>query len=177
MRPSLSTRLGAAIGAGIVLGSLGLVAPAPAAAPPDWRTTPTTVENPRARAPKVLDLRWAGHPRFDRVVIDVSGRTPGYAVRYVDRLSRDGSGHVVRMRGRHKLEIYLRPAYAHDRSGDSTYTGPRRRLVDLPGLRGVAFLGDFEGQVSFGFGLRTKPYRVFTLGNPSRVVLDFKHRG
>ena len=171
-----STRLRALLGAGIVLGSLGLVAPA-SAAPPDWRSTGITVDNPRARAPQVLDLRWAEHPTFDRVVIDVKGRAPGYVVRYVDRLHRDGSGHVVRMRGRHKLEIYLRPAYAHNRAGDPTYDGPRRRLVDLPSLRGVAFLGDFEGVVTFGFGLRTKPYRVFTLTDPSRVVLDFKHPG
>lgn len=176
MALSLRAMLASVLGAGTVLGSLALVAPAPAA-PPGWETTPVTVENPRARHPEVLDLRWAEHPGFDRVVIDVHGRAPGYAVRYVDQLTRDGSGDPVRMRGRVKLEIALRPAQAHDRQGAPTYTGPRRRLIDLPSLRGTAFLGDFEGVVTFGFGLRTRPYRVFTLSNPSRVVIDFKHAG
>ena len=172
--PSLSTRLGVALGTGVVLGSMALVPPAPAAAP-EYGTGPVHVENPRARSPQVLDVRWSEHPTFDRVVVDVRGRAPGYHASYVRKLTKDGSGQVVRLAGRHKLQLVLRPARAHDAQGNNVYEGPRHRRTGLPTLKGIAFLGDFEGDVSLGFGVRTKPYRIFTLTNPSRVVLDFKH--
>ncbi len=37
--------------------------------------------------------------------------------------------------------------------------------------------GDFEGQVTFAFGLRPRltPYRIFRLHEPQRLVIDFKH--
>lgn len=34
-------------------------------------------------APKVVDLRVGEHPRFDRIVIDLRGKVPGYTVGYV----------------------------------------------------------------------------------------------
>jgi hypothetical protein len=170
---SRNTLLATAVGAA----SLALVASsqAPAAALPDWRTTATQLSNPAARSPMVVDLRWAEHKRFDRVVIDVDGRRPGLLAKYVERLTYDGSGNAVPLRGRHKFMLALRPARAHDRAGHNVYTGPRLRQVGLPTLRGIAFTGDFEGVVSFGFTTRTKPYRVFTLTDPSRVVVDWKH--
>ena len=56
------------------------------------------------------------------------------------------------------------------------YDGPRLRQLGLPTLRGFALTGDFEGVVSFGFSTdRRAGYRIFTLTNPSRVVIDFRH--
>lgn len=168
------TRLGMA--AAVV--SLGLVATsAPAAtALPDWRTTPTTRTNDRAHQPKVVGLRFAEHAHFDRVVIDVKGRRPGYTIRYTKRLSYDGSGDRVPLKGRKKMSVTLTPAYAHNDSGASVYDGPRLRQLHFPTLRGVAFTGDFEGHVTFGFTTdRRAPYRIFTLTNPSRVVVDWHH--
>ncbi|HET6625879.1 MAG TPA: hypothetical protein VFG63_05780 [Nocardioidaceae bacterium] len=166
-----TTRLGlaaAAISLGLVAGS----APA-ATALPDWRTT---ASSHTGHLVTVTDLRYATHPRFDRVVIDLRGRRPGYTIGYTRRLHREGSGDVVRLRGKRKMVLSLHPARAHDRAGDSVYTGPRKQAVHLPTLRGVAFLGDFEGYVTFGFGLdRRAPYRVFTLRSPRRLVIDFKH--
>jgi hypothetical protein len=124
--------------------------------------------------PKVVNLRYARHASFDRVVIDLSGRRPAYAVRYVDRLTYDPSGKAVPLRGRHKMELTLHPAAGHS-GGTNLYRGPRLRQVDLPTLRGIALTGDWEGVVSFGFTTRTKPYRIFTMTDPSRVVLDWRH--
>jgi hypothetical protein len=174
---SIAARLGVAVGTGVVLGSLGLVAPVAAAAP-EFGTGPITVEAPLLpRTPRVVDVRWAEHRRFDRVVVDVRGRPPGYFASYVRRLTRDGSGDTVRVRGRHKFQLVLHPAQAHDRQGNSVYEGPRHRRIGLPTLKAMTFLGDFEGNVTFGFGVRSKPYRIFTLTHPSRVVVDFQHVG
>ena len=80
------------------------------------------------------------------------------------------------LKGRKKLLLVLQPARAHRFNGSNVYAGPKLKQFDLPMLRGVAFTGDFEGQVSFGFTARKKlGYRVFTLINPSRVVIDLKH--
>lgn len=173
------TRLGTRLGLAAAAVSLGLVAttsPAATAALPDWGTAPSSYTNPQARMPRVVDLRWARHTHFDRVVIDINGRRPGYRARYVRKLVYDGSGRPVPLQGRKKFSLVLNPASAHNNRGESVYEGPRLRQVHLPTLRGIAFTGDFEGYVSFGFTTdRKAPYRIFTLTNPSRVVLDFKH--
>lgn len=165
------TRLGLAAAAV----SLGLVAASnPAVALPEWRTT-DTVQRSR-HIVRVLDLRYAEHPRFDRVVIDLRGIRPGYRIGYTDRLYQDGSGSPVRLPGRRKMSLVLNPAYAHTDSGAPLYDGPRRVAVDMPTLRGIAFTGDYEGYVSFGFGTdRRAPYRIFTLSDPRRLVIDWKH--
>ncbi len=149
----------------------------PAGALPAYTKSPTTFENPRLTGqPKIVGLRVAEHRRFDRIVIDVQGRRPSFTVRYVDQLNYDGSGDAVPLNGRRKLALALNPARAHDDMGHNVYKGPRLRQYGLPMLRGVAFTGDFEGVVSFGFTARRKNgYRIFTLTNPSRVVIDLRH--
>lgn len=80
------------------------------------------------------------------------------------------------LRGRRFISVRLTPASAHNRSGDSVYSGPRLRRYHLPTLRGVAFTGDFEGHVSFGFSLRRREnFRVFVLRQPHRIVIDLHH--
>ena len=155
--------------------SLGLVATsAPATALPAWRTTPTVHESDHAV--RVLDLRYGEHGRFDRVVIDLRGRRPGYAIRYTKRLYYDGSGEPVRLRGRKKMTITLRPAFGHTADGKGLYDGPRKVYVNLPTLKGIAVTGDFEGDFTVGFSTdRRAPYRIFTLTGPSRLVIDWKH--
>lgn len=147
-------------------------APAPAA---EWRTSGTTWENPDARHPLVVDLRFARHANFDRVVIDIDHRLPGYRIRYNARHHYEGSGNRVPIRG--GLWISLSPAYAHDNNGESVYDGPRLVRPGFEALKAIAFTGDFEGHVTFAFGLdpRRTPYRVMRLHDPQRIVIDFKH--
>jgi hypothetical protein len=168
------TRVGLAAAAA----SLALVASgtASATAMPAWRTTPTVHLQSSAVMPKIVGLRYAEHVRFDRVVIDVQGRRPGYAIRYTPRLTYDPSGRAVPLRGRQKMSLVLRPAAAHSASGANLYQGPRLRQVGLPTLKGIALTGDFEGVVSFGFTTSRKaPYRIFTLTHPNRIVVDWHH--
>lgn len=149
----------------------------PADALPAYTQAPTSWTNPRLTGqPQITGLRVGRHATFDRVVVDVTGRRPSFSLRYVDQLSYDGSGLRVPLRGRRSLQLLLSPARAHTQQGHNVYTGPRLRQYRLPTLRGVAFTGDFEGVVSFGITARHgHGYRVFTLVNPSRVVIDLRH--
>ena len=152
-------------------------ASAPASALPDWTETKSSWTNPNARAPRVTDLRYATHPDFDRVVLDIKGRIPGGTARYRRTFHQDGSGNVVPIRGRSGIALALNPAYAHDNSGRGVYDGPRIARPRLETLRAVAFTGDFEGYVSFGFALTHRaPYRIFKLHDPQRLVIDFRHQ-
>jgi hypothetical protein len=152
-----------------------LVAPA-SQARPAWDTSPVKVTRDVTPQPKVVDLRVGEHANFDRVVIDLDGKVPGYQVKYVRHLRHDGSGDVVPLKGRKFIEIALLPARAHDRAGHSVYVGPKLEQYDFAMLRGVALTGDFEGAVSFGLSTRAKTdFRVHVLHFPNRIVIDLHH--
>jgi hypothetical protein len=70
----------------------------------------------------------------------------------------------------------LMPAYAHDDNGNNLYDGPKIARPRFDTLKALAFTGDFEGTVSFGFALTHRAqYRVFRLHDPQRLVIDFRH--
>lgn len=131
----------------------------------------------------VRNVRAGRHTCFDRVVIDLKGRTPtGYRVRYVDQVYQDGSGARVPLRGGAKLQVIVN-APAYDEDGRATYRpASRRNLVNVEGfktLRQVAWAGSFEGQTTIGVGVRARlPFRVFKIddGRTSRLVIDVAHR-
>lgn len=158
-----------------LLAMCGLVG-SPASARPTWDTTPVHVTHKVQPSPRVVNLRVGEHPTYDRVVIDFAGKFPGYDVRYVKELRYEGSGEQVPLNGRRFIEIKLTPAVAHDSNGNSVYAGPQLEKYQLPTLRGAAFLGDYEGYVSFGLALgHLDTFRVLEVGNPNRLVIDLHH--
>jgi hypothetical protein len=149
---------------------------APSQARPVWDTSPVKVIKHTKPTPKVIDMRAGEHKNFDRVVIDVKGKLPGYKVRYVRQLTYDGSGAPVDVHGRKFIQVTLTPAKAHNAKGEPVYMGPRIGHFEFDVLRDVAFTGDFEAVVSFGISLRRKEdFRVFTLDEPNRIVIDVHH--
>jgi hypothetical protein len=165
---------------GLVLAATGLAATGTgtadaATARPTWSTTPAAAERSPMPPPLLTGIRVGRHARFDRVVLDLSGEATGYQVRYVRQLVADGSGHPVELRGRYDLRIRLNPAYAHDDSG-STLTTPASKRWFHPQVKATRLIGDFEAYVTVGVGLRSKkPFRVFTLDDPTRLVVDVRH--
>ncbi|NIK58705.1 AMIN-like domain-containing (lipo)protein [Kribbella shirazensis] len=150
--------------------------------PRGWGSLPET--NSRMVASPITNVRSGRHACFDRLVIDLRGRAPGYDVRYVQNVYTDGEGRLVPLRGGAKLQVIVRaPAYDSN-TGKSTYTpANRRELTNVSGystFRQVAFAGSFEGQTTIGVGVRARlPFRVFTLAGPgtnSRLVVDVAHR-
>ena len=66
----------------------------------------------------------------------------------------------------------MRPAQAHNDQGQSTAS--THIYGRLRNVRQIKNAGDFEAVLTYGIGLRHKSkVRVFTLTNPSRVVVDF----
>jgi hypothetical protein len=145
---------------------------------PTSTKTVQVVKYPRP-APLVLDMRFGVHSTYDRVVIDLSGPLTGYRVGYVDRLRYDGSGAQVPLSGAAFLEINLQPANAHafvDGYPLNVYSGLTLTRPGMPTVKGAAKTGDYEAVVSFGLALDHKAgFRVFTLTNPSRLVIDIAH--
>lgn len=139
-------------------------------------TTARTVERSPSPIPRLVDIRTGTHAAYDRVVFQLKRGAPGYDVRYVTTVRQDGSGKVLSLRGDANLMVRLTPADAHDGEGRPTYDGAHRILLDYPNLREVRFAGDFEATVSIALGLRHKAgFRVFTLHDPTRIVVDVAH--
>lgn len=152
--------------------------PVPAAG---WRTAPTS--SPLMTAATVRAVTAGRHACFDRFVVTLRGSAArsGFYVGYVGQVTQDGSGHVVPLRGAAKLLVVVR-APAYDSRGRSTYNPRNRReLVNVAGyrtFRQIAWAGSFEGQTTFGLGVRAKlPFRVFVLksGTTQRLVVDVSH--
>ena len=159
----------------VLLCATFLTTGASASALPAWQQQATSWSRPAARSPEVVDLRFAAHRAFDRVVIDIAGRIPSGRAHYARRFHYDGSGDLVPIRGRSGIALTLSPARAHDRSGN-VYEGPRVARPHLQTLKALALTGDFEGTVSFGFALTHRAaYRVLFLRDPQRLVIDFRH--
>jgi len=146
----------------------GAVTTSPAA----WSTAPTTVAHqpPVPPVPVLTAVRYAAHADgFDRVVLDIPGALPGYTVKYVKEVRRDGSGEPVSMPGEAFLQIVLHPAQAHREDGTPTVSGVHR--TGLAGIKSYAVVGDYEGYVSIVLGVNgVRKYHVGELSN--RIYLD-----
>jgi hypothetical protein len=141
----------------LVIAPAAVVLPVGAAAPP--------------QVPTLVSIRAAHHPGFDRIVFEFGGGLPAtHQVRYVDHLVGDGSGLPVPVAGRALLRVRFSPAQAHDAQGS---TAPARRAFALPNIMTTVRSGDFEAVTTYGIGVaKQTPFHVFTLENPSRVVID-----
>lgn len=130
---------------------------------------------PGPETPTLTAIRTGAHPGFDRIVLDFAGAAPRvYSSRFVDELTRDGSGDVEWLTGAAFAEVVLTPAQAYDDAGQLTYTGSRKfRSRNLSNAMAVAITGDFEATLTIGVGMRKQTrVRAFTLTGPTRVVID-----
>lgn len=144
-----------------------------ASALPAFSVAPET--SPDTRDPALLRGAAAGcHDTFDRFVVQASLNAPGYDVRYVPRIVADPSGRPVSLLGAMRIRVAFKLAGGHDNRGTNYLPGtltPR-----CPNFLQVKKVGDFEGVVTFGLGLRRMTgFRVFRLQNPRRVVIDVAH--
>jgi predicted secreted protein len=106
---------------------------------------------------------------FDRIVFDEVGSWSDVSVRYVPAVVADPSGLPVAVRGRYFLQIVL----------SNTVLAPGVAAVltpQFPELVQVRRVGSFEHVVTFGAGVTSlRPFRVFRLTSPNRVVVDILH--
>jgi hypothetical protein len=161
-------------------GDLRAGAPAPlAACVTTWGSLPEA--RPGLVAGPLTNLRSGQHACFDRLVVDLRGKAPGYRVAYVDALVQQGSGVVYPVRGGAKIKITVN-APSSDANGTVVYQPANpAEAVPVGGyrtLRQVRWMGSFEGYSEFGVGVRARlPFRVFTLTDAtgSRLVVDVAH--
>jgi hypothetical protein len=121
------------------------------------------------------------HEGFDRIVFRFRNGIPGYRVEYVrPPLREDGSGSRVEVAGDAFVVVRMEPASGFDLTtgeGELVYTGPRR--VSGSGLsvvREAVRTGDFEAVLSWAVGLADRvDFRVITLDDPARIVVDFRN--
>lgn len=156
------------VGILLLLGLTVLVSPTANAAscPTGWGSLPK-VSGVGSQA-HITAVRAGTNECYDRLVFDINGPVAGYSVRYVSNVFAEGTGAVLPVTGGAKLEVVVR-------SLSDTTRMPR--VNGFPTFRSVIYGGSFEGQSTFGLGVRARlPMRVFTLTNPSRVVVDVAHR-
>jgi len=119
---------------------------------------------------QISTVRVGRHTCFDRLVITVAGQPSGYDIKYVDEVTADASGAAVTVPGGARLQFVIR----HPWTAAPT---PGVSVVNVAGfrtLRSVVAAGSFEGITTLGVGVRARlPFVMFTLTNPSRVVVDF----
>ena len=174
-------------------------APPPAPPPPAETTGPTATAEPADPLPgagtaavvaegdetttALLNrVAAAGHEGFDRVVFQFRNALPGYRVEYADPpLYEDGSGDRVAVAGTAFVVVRMERASGFDLEtgeGELVYTGPRRISGEQVGtgtVREVVRTGDFEAVLTWAIGLSSRAdFRVLTLNDPDRLVIDFR---
>jgi hypothetical protein len=161
----------------LALTGMGVVSAAAADLGRPTRTAPVTAGPTGTGLPILVGVRVGRHADYDRTVFDFTGGTPGYRVEYAP-LYTEGKGDLVRLEGAATLSVHFHPAYAHNpETGAGTVDLGQVLTPRFPTLRQVKFGGDFEGYVSAGLGVADRVgFRVFTLTNPYRVVVDVAHQ-
>lgn len=148
------------------------------------RTAPPFSLMARSAAPKgraialLTGVQTGRHDGCDRVVFHFAGdERPGYEVEWVDGpVAAAGSGRIVDVAGSSRLRIVFDPASGVDlATGDISYEGPNRLDLPVDGstVLDVVRSGDFEAVMTWVVGTdEMVPFRVFTLSEPTRVVVD-----
>ncbi|ACZ31309.1 conserved hypothetical protein [Xylanimonas cellulosilytica DSM 15894] len=124
----------------------------------------------------VTDVRVASHDTFDRVVFDLEGTgTPGWRVEYVDEALDDGSGLPVEVDGDGVLQVRISGTGMPMDTGVDEFSGGTVEL-DGESVEEVVYRFVFEGYSTAFVGTDDRaPFRVFTLENPTRLVVDVQH--
>ncbi|MEU4386193.1 hypothetical protein [Promicromonospora sp. NPDC023805] len=128
----------------------------------------------------VTNVRVAEHDRYDRVVFDLDGTgsgLPGWRVEYVDEATDDGSGHAVQVDGEAILRVSLSGTANPMDSGVEEFPGDRIEPDDTESVNEIVYRYWFEGYTTAFLGIDEgkRPFRVFLLENPTRVVVDVQH--
>ena len=125
----------------------------------------------------LTDVRSARQEGYDRVVFEFANGVPGYEIGYVERpIVADGSGAEVTVDGAAVLRIRMEPALDADLTQESaprTYTGPNRFAPDAAVVVELVGTGGFEAVLNWAAGIDAeRPFRVTTLSDPPRIVID-----
>jgi hypothetical protein len=118
----------------------------------------------------VVAVRIGQHPGYDRIVIEFASGVPSYSVtrQSTPAFTRSPRGDQVTLEGNAGVLIVI-----HSVSNWTSYAGPTTFHPGYPFLRQALLVENFEGYQQWALGIQGTPaLRVFTLGSPSRLVVD-----
>ncbi|MEU4291801.1 hypothetical protein AB0E63_26535 [Kribbella sp. NPDC026596] len=181
LRTALAVLAVVAVPAGAVAVPAAATAGTSASCPAGWGSLSEAMN--RSTTAVLTNVRTGRHSCFDRVVFDISGKPPGYTVRYASEVFYTHTNRPMPLRGGAQLEFAI-DGNEVDATGRPAFQPPNElEVADVTGyrtLRQVASGGSAEGFTVFGIGVRARlPFRVFTLAGPgsgSRLVIDIAHR-
>jgi hypothetical protein len=101
---------------------------------------------------------------YDRLVFDIRGANPGYDIKYVDTVFDVAAGRPMNVPGGARLSVVVFANALNSRTPS---------VAGFSTFRSVVYGGTFEAVTVYGLGVRARlPFRVFTLPNPNRLVID-----
>lgn len=125
-----------------------------------------------------VDMTFGEHGDYDRVVLELTGPgTPGWTAEYTDTPTEAGSGEPVDLAGTAYLTIDITGVVPPTYPGAEPYVGPEQIQPGSSGVVAEVVHGPlFEGHQQLFIGLTSaEPFRVFALGDPTRIVIDVYH--
>jgi hypothetical protein len=118
-------------------------------------------------------LRVARHNGFDRAVFEFADGVPSFSVSYQKRpVLEEGTMAPIEIRGSAVLVVTFQFYYGED---VSIYQGYPKGPLDLTVLREIKNIDASEAVMSYALGVQGRhTFRVTTLTNPARLVVDIK---
>jgi hypothetical protein len=127
---------------------------------------------------QLVDVRSAGHPEYDRFVMEFAGdvNVPNFSVKLRGDATFSGPGEdSFTLPGTAGIDISAHSATGWNwETGQPSYAGPFT-ITPAGGevITKARQYEDFEGYIGWGLGLsRSACYRAFKLANPPRLVVD-----
>lgn len=143
-----------------------------------WTTDPSEMEMNSDQNPGGIatDFRAASHEGYDRVVLELTGEGPvGWWTHWSDAAVQDSRGEPIDLAGTAFLNVIVRgTATPSDENEIGLYYSgdPSAAAGSIESF----FDGTFEGSTNLVIGMDQKrPYRIFTLQDPLRVVIDVQN--
>lgn len=133
---------------------------------------PGTAPAASASLPRLVAVRAAHHPGYDRIVFEFNrSRVPKASVSFVPTLIGDFSGLPVAVPGRAVIRVVFTGAQAHTDAGRPT--ADTDQAFALPNIMSLRSGGDFEGVITLGVGLAKRTsFHAHRLTNPGRLAVD-----
>jgi hypothetical protein len=132
------------------------------------------VEDPSVPIANIVDVRYASHPDYDRVVFEFDQGTPELTLdQATPPFTQDASGEPITVDGESFLRLTMRGGTRQTDEGTSSFDGPTDFDPGLPTLVDLVQGGDFERQSTWYLGLAAETCaRVLLLDGPPRLVID-----